>query len=58
MIADAALRVIRGDVKAFAMLVDAKDENAAKFYQRHGFRALHRRPLSLFLPLESFRRSI
>ena len=58
MIADAALRVIRGDVKAFAMLVDAKDENAAKFYERHGFHTIHGRPLSLFIPLESFRRSV
>ncbi len=58
MIADAALRVIRGDVKAFAMLVDAKDENAVKFYERHGFHTLHGRPLSLFLPLETFFRNV
>ncbi len=58
MIANAALRVIRSDVKAFAILVDAKDENAAAFYMRHGFLPLLGRPLSLFLPLETFFRGV
>jgi hypothetical protein len=31
LLADAALRVIKGDVKAFALIVDAKDENALGF---------------------------
>lgn len=56
MLADAALRVLRGDAKAFALLVEAKDESAAAFYQRHGFRRFANRPLSLFLPLETLKR--
>ena len=51
LLADAALRVIKGDVKAFALIVDAKDENAIAFYQHHGFQAFASRPHSLFLPL-------
>ncbi len=46
-----AQRVIAGDVKAFALIVDAKDEKAVAFYQRHGFQAFASRPHSLFLPL-------
>jgi len=55
MITDAAVRVIRGDLKAFAILVDAKDEVAAEFYQRRGFLRLARRPLTLFIPVASFK---
>lgn len=55
MITDAAVRVIRGDLKAFAILVDAKDEAAAAFYQRRGFIRLARRPLGLFVPVASFK---
>ncbi|HEV7981691.1 MAG TPA: GNAT family N-acetyltransferase, partial [Xanthobacteraceae bacterium] len=51
LLADAALRVIKGDVKAFALIVDAKDENAVAFYQHHGFQAFASRSHSLFLPL-------
>ena len=51
LLADAAQRVIAGDVKAFALIVDAKDESAVAFYQRHGFQAFASRPHSLFLPL-------
>jgi GNAT superfamily N-acetyltransferase len=51
LLADAALRVLKGDTKAFALVVDAKDENAVAFYRRHGFAPFVSRPLSLFLPL-------
>lgn len=51
LLADAALRVLKSDVKAFALIVEAKDENAAAFYRHHGFRPFESRPLSLFLPL-------
>ena len=57
LVADAALRVLNGDVKAFALIVDAKDENAAAFYRAHGFRQFQSRPLSLFLPLETARQA-
>ena len=51
LLADAALRVLKGDTKAFALIVEAKDENAVAFYQLQGFRPFASRPMSLFLPL-------
>jgi predicted GNAT family N-acyltransferase len=41
----------RLQVAAFALLVDAKDEQAAAFYAHFGFTALQDEPLSLYLPL-------
>lgn len=38
-------------VAAFALLVDAKDEQAASFYVYFGFSTLQDAPLSLYLPL-------
>jgi GNAT superfamily N-acetyltransferase len=51
LIADAALRVLKGDTKAFALIVAAKDENAAAFYRHEGFRFFTSRPMALFLPI-------
>jgi ribosomal protein S18 acetylase RimI-like enzyme len=56
LLADAALRVIKGDVKAFALIVDAKDEAAVAFYRHHGFVPFISRPRSLFLPLATARK--
>lgn len=41
----------RKQVAAFALLVDAKDEQAAQFYAHYGFTALQDAPLNLYLPL-------
>jgi GNAT superfamily N-acetyltransferase len=41
----------RKQVAAYALLVDAKDEQAARFYEHYGFVALQDAPLSLYLPL-------
>ena len=38
--ADALLRASRSEIAAYAMLVDAKDENAAGFYEHLGFERL------------------
>lgn len=57
MLADAATRLLRGDLKAFALIVDAKDDNAVAFYEMQGFRRLNSRPMSLFLPLATFRKA-
>ena len=51
LLADAALRVLKGDTKAFALIVEAKDENAVAFYRLQGFCPFASRPLSLFLLL-------
>jgi ribosomal protein S18 acetylase RimI-like enzyme len=51
LLADAALRVLGSDTKAFALIVEAKDENAVAFYRHLGFCPFASRPNSLFLPL-------
>lgn len=51
LLADALNRAFVSDIVAYAMLVDAKDAEAAAFYQHHGFIPLPDSPLSLFLPL-------
>lgn len=40
MLVDAARRVIESDIAAFALIVDAKDEDAVAFYLHHGFSRL------------------
>lgn len=55
LLADALYRTIASEIAAFAMVVDAKDETAARFYLHHGFIALPETPLCLFLPLASAR---
>lgn len=40
LVADALLRATRADVMAYAMLVDAKDDAAVRFYQHLGFTRL------------------
>lgn len=37
----------------YALVVDAKDDEAKRFYLRHGFIAIIDRPLTLYLPLET-----
>lgn len=49
---DAMARAAQVEIGAFALLVDAKDESAAKFYAHHGFVAFADRPLLLFRPFK------
>jgi ribosomal protein S18 acetylase RimI-like enzyme len=51
LLADAATRGLRAQAAAFAMLVDAKSEDAVRFYEHHGFQKLASQPRSLFLAL-------
>ena len=44
-------RAARSEIAAYALMVDAKDETEAAFYQHHGFIALPDSPHTLFLPL-------
>jgi ribosomal protein S18 acetylase RimI-like enzyme len=53
---DAARRALRSEIAVFALVVDAKDEQAAAFYQHHGFVSLGSRPLTLVLPLANLPR--
>jgi ribosomal protein S18 acetylase RimI-like enzyme len=48
---DALERAIRADAAVFAVIVDAKDETAAAFYARYGFRRFASRSQRLFLPI-------
>jgi ribosomal protein S18 acetylase RimI-like enzyme len=51
LLADALMRVVRSEIAAYALVVDAKDERAAGFYRHHGFVETAIKPLTLFLPL-------
>lgn len=53
LLADALRRAAKADIAAYALVVDAKDEEAAQFYKHHGFMAMGDAPLCLFLPLAS-----
>lgn len=48
LLADALERAKDAGIAAFALIVDAKDEQAAAFYAHHGFNALPDSPLTLF----------
>lgn len=48
---DAGLRALRSELAVFALVVDAKDEQAANFYRHHGFVAFGSRPRQFVLPL-------
>lgn len=51
LLADALARAANVQIGAYALLVDAKEGNAAAFYAHHGFKAFAHEPLTLFLPL-------
>lgn len=55
LLANALLRAARSEIAAYAMLVDAKDEEALAFYLHHGFILLPQTQRSLFLPLASLK---
>ncbi|TWU00468.1 Acetyltransferase (GNAT) family protein [Botrimarina colliarenosi] len=51
LVFDAVKRAAQSGVGAFAVVVDAKDQNAAAFYGHHGFTPLDSAGLTLFLPI-------
>jgi ribosomal protein S18 acetylase RimI-like enzyme len=51
LLTDALTRVIRSEIAAYALVVDAKDNTAADFYRHHGFLEIASDPLTLFLSL-------
>jgi len=51
LIIDAARRAAAADPAIFALIVDAKDEQAVTFYRHLGFSPFSSRPLSLYLSL-------
>ena len=52
LLADAAMRVARAEIAAFALVTDPKDEAARQFYLKHGFAALPGTD-RLFTPVDS-----
>lgn len=51
LLSDAILRVARAELGVFALLVDAKDDAAQRFYEHHGFTLLPREDRRLCLPI-------
>lgn len=53
LLADAILRILEASriIAVFAIVVEAKDARASKFYQSHGFLPLPLHPHRLFLPM-------
>ncbi len=51
LLADAARRTLGAAPAAFALVVDAKNDQAVAFYQHHGFLPFASQPRTLFLPL-------
>ena len=51
LLANALQRAASADIAAYAFVVDAKDDQAARFYVHHGFISLPSTALTLFLPL-------
>jgi GNAT superfamily N-acetyltransferase len=56
LLADALDRAARSEIAAYALMVDAKDDDAAAFYRHHGFIALPDAQRTLFLPLATVQR--
>ncbi len=52
---DAIQRSLRSEIAVFALIVDAKDDQAEEFYEHHGFVRFVSRPRQLFLPLTGLR---
>lgn len=55
LLADALDRAARSEIAAFAIVVDAKDEAAVRFYEHHGFTRFGDATQQLFLPLATVR---
>lgn len=55
LLADALLRSARAEIAAFALIVEAKDENAAAFYRHFGFVPFPDHADKLFYPLSCFK---
>lgn len=51
LLADALHRAVRSEIASFAVIVDAKDENARRFYERESFLPLSDQPMKLFRPM-------
>ncbi|MGO7423319.1 GNAT family N-acetyltransferase, partial [Rhizobium ruizarguesonis] len=51
LLADALFRAVRSEIASFAVVVDAKDENARRLYERESFFPFPDQPMKLFRPM-------
>jgi len=51
LLADALYRIVRSEIASFAVIVEAKDDNARRFYERESFLPLPDQPMKLFRPV-------
>lgn len=55
LLSDALMRSARAELGVFAMVVDAKDEAARRFYEHYGFTSLPGEARRLCLPIVTAR---
>lgn len=55
LLADALWRASRSEIASFAVIVDAKDDSARRFYERESFLPLPDQPMKLFRPMADIR---
>jgi GNAT superfamily N-acetyltransferase len=51
LLADALFRADRSEIASFAVVVDAKDDHARRFYERESFLPFPDQPMKLFRPM-------
>lgn len=56
LLADALFRAVRSEIASFAVIVDAKDEAARRFYERESFLPFPEQMMKLFRPMADIRR--
>lgn len=56
LLADALCRGVLSDIASFAVIVDATDENARRFYERESFLPFPDHPMKLFRPMADIER--
>ncbi|MCQ8279956.1 GNAT family N-acetyltransferase [Acetobacteraceae bacterium KSS8] len=56
LLADALWRASRSEIASFAVIVDAKDDSARRFYERESFLPLPDQPIKLFRPMADIRK--
>ena len=56
LLADALYRALRSEIASFAVIVDAKDEAARRFYERESFLPFPDQPMKLFRPMADVER--
>jgi GNAT superfamily N-acetyltransferase len=56
LLADALYRAAQSEIASFAVIVDAKDDSARRFYERESFLPFPDEPMKLFRPMADIRR--